>query len=172
VLNHAQAAVLGQQPERAETLYAWLAGTCPNSFEVLADWAVLKETQGDYAAGIRLLERAVALDPQFRPFSSIDQPAAFWRAFARGEAYADLADLLAQAGQLERALATLEYAIALHPPGTHSPWQYQYLGILYYQFGQLDKAKLAFEAALALEPNLPDSLTYLQWIVNSPPDSP
>jgi tetratricopeptide (TPR) repeat protein len=172
LLTRARDLVQAQQLQQAETLYAWLAANCPDSFEVLVDWAVLKEAQGDYAAGVGLLETAVSLEPQFRPASSIDQPPAYWRGFAVAEAYADLADLLAKNGQLERALVTLEHAIALHPPGTHSPWQYQYLGFLYYQAGQLDKAKQAFQSALALEPNLPDSLTYLQWIKNRQPAPP
>jgi tetratricopeptide (TPR) repeat protein len=163
-MARAQAYVQARQYGSAEALYTWLADSCPDSFEVLAEWAGLKETQGEYEAGIRLLQKAVTLAPQFRPINYVDQPRAAWDDFAVAEAYADLGDLLAKNGEMDPAIAAVERAIELHPPGTASPWQYQYLGILYYQAGQLDKAKQAFEAALAIEPNLPDSITYLQWI--------
>jgi tetratricopeptide (TPR) repeat protein len=171
-MARAQADAQSQQYESAEALYTWLADSCPNSFEVLTVWAGLKETQGEYEAGIRLLQKAVTLVPQFRPTNYVDQPRAAWDDFAVAGAYADLGDLLAKNGQMDPAIAAVERAIELHPPGTASPWEYQYLGFLYYQTGQLDKAKQAFEAALAIEPHLPDSIKYLQWIVDQQATTP
>jgi tetratricopeptide (TPR) repeat protein len=102
----------------------------------------------------------------------VDLPRADWNDFAVAGAYADLGDLLAKNGQMDPAIAAVERAIELHPPGTASQWEYQYLGILYFQTGQLDKAKQAFEAALAIDPDLPDSITYLQWIADQQAATP
>ena len=164
LLHQANARVQSQNYDGAEALYKWLASNCPNSFDVWVAWAALKETRGDFATGVSLLETAVTLEPQMATPNLIDKPRASWRDLALAGAYADLGDLQAKNHQLDQAIASLEYSVALHPPGTVSPWLYQYLGILYYQAEKLDMARWALEAALAIKPDLPDAPLYLKLI--------
>lgn len=164
LLGRARVHMQTQNSDEADSLYKWLASSCPNSFEIWMDWAILKEMVGDYTTGISMLETAVTLEPQLVPPGVMDRPRTFWRGLAVAGAYADLGDLLAKNRQLGQAVVILEHSVALHPPGTVSPWLYQYLGILYYQIGELDKARLTLEAALAIKPDLPDAPRYLKQI--------
>lgn len=164
LLKQARGYVATGREARAEAIYRWLGANCPDSFEVYLEWATLEEARGDHRAGIGLLERAVTKTPRMLPPELIDKPETFWQAIALAGAYSDLGDLLYKDQQVEAAIVALERAVALHPPGTVSPWLYNFMGIVYFEAGRMDQSRQAFERALELKPDLPDAPAYLERI--------
>ena len=168
----------GDRPRRPtssrEAFDAWLAGRVH----------LRRENEADQADAIRLLERAVALDPDF-PEALADLALAQGNRFSKftpGDAAAleraetlarralelapDLAEAHYAAAQLiwgvlpdrfahERAVHEVKRAIALNP---NLAAAHHYLGLVYLHIGLLDEARRELETTLRLDPTESNAL--------------
>lgn len=129
----------GRLPE-AETLYRQLLTADPDSAKVLHMLGVLQFQRGDPAAGLAMVDRAIATEPGVAKFHG-----------HRGL-------ILAAMGQVDSAIEAYQRALAVEP---HTSGVLNNLGIAMFSKGEWAGAIDAYRRALEAEPEMAEAATNL-----------
>ena len=118
---------------KAETLYKQVLRHYPNLVPVLTNLGAALMSQGKYAAALKPLEQAIALNPTYM------------------DAYGNRAATLLNQGKLDLALADYQLLTQMDPKNAASHYN---LANVLMQAGQLLEAKAAFLKALSFSPEM------------------
>lgn len=128
------------QPQAAAALLQRIIAAAPKHAPALHLLGIIKHLQGNTAAAIQLIEKAIQIapdDPQF---------------------HANAAEMHRLMKNLEQAIMHGEKAVSIAPSNAIA---HSNLGIAYYDAGEIDKAEACQKAALEIKPNLAASLNNL-----------
>jgi predicted TPR repeat methyltransferase len=115
----------------AGDIYERILARLPNHPAALHYAGILKHQRGDTAAGIRLLERSIVLEP------------------GNADSHTNLGNLLKASGQLAPAETAYREAIALNPRDANA---FSNLGVVLRAQGKRAEAEAAYREAIALVP--------------------
>lgn len=122
----------GGRLDEAEGLYRQILAVRPDDPDALHLLGVVRRRRGDGAGAVALIERAVALRPDFIP------------------AYTNFANALADVGQDDAAIAILRQGTGLAPADVGLWWA---LGNRLWHLDRYDEAEQAYRRVLALQPD-------------------
>lgn len=118
--------------DQAELIYRQILDETPDHPDALHLLGVVAHQRGHFPRAMKLIQRAVALDPN------------------NGTYYCNLAEACRMAGDLSAAVAAAQKAVALIP---HSPDAHNHLGLALQMLGRFEEARASFREAIELRPD-------------------